>query len=40
MGVSRTASSLEVVRMLVSCLDLSGLTSRSLSLAFWPMIMP
>jgi len=30
----------EVVRMLVSCLDLSGLTSRSLSLAFWPMIMP
>ena len=30
-GVRRTASSLECVRMLVSCLPLIGLTSRSLS---------
>ena len=39
-GVSRSASSLEWVRILVSCLARNGLTSRSFSRAFSPMIMP
>ena len=39
-GVRRTASSLDVVRMLVSCLPLRTLISRSLSRVCSPTIMP
>ena len=39
-GVSVTASSLPDERTLVSCLVLIGLTTRSLSRLWMPMIMP